>query len=55
MVALYNHSDEQRIINVGDRIAQMVFQQYGKVSNFIEVEELSKTDRGEGKFGSTGK
>lgn len=42
------------IINIGDRIAQAVIEKYEK-PNFIEVEELSETSRGEGKFGSTGK
>ena len=40
-------------INIGDRIAQGVFEKYEK-PNFIEVAELSNTERGEGGFGSTG-
>lgn len=39
--------------DVGDRIGQIVILPYPKVS-FVEVEELSSTDRGEGGFGSTG-
>lgn len=38
---------------VGDRIAQIMIIPYPSV-NFIEVDELSQTDRGEGGFGSTG-
>ena len=52
-VALYNHSDEEAIIRHGDRIAQLVFIPY-VVGDFIEVDELNKTERGSGGFGSTG-
>lgn len=40
-------------INNGDRIAQMIFHQVPEFE-FIEVDELDETDRGEG-FGSSGK
>ena len=40
-------------INKGDRIAQGVIQDYYK-PDFIEVDELSDTQRGAGGFGSTG-
>lgn len=40
-------------INIGDRVAQGVFEKYEK-ANFVESNELSNTDRGEGGFGSTG-
>ena len=40
--------------NIGDRIAQIVILPYPKVS-FVEVEELSETERGTGGFGSTNK
>ncbi len=43
-----------RKYNVGERIAQIIILPYPKVS-FIEVNELSNTERGEGGFGSTGK
>lgn len=39
---------------IGDRVAQMVILPYPKVE-FVEVDELSETDRGEGGYGSTGK
>ena len=39
--------------NVGDRIAQIMIIPYPSVT-FVEVDELSQTDRGEGGFGSTG-
>lgn len=41
-------------IKVGDRIAQAMIEPVEQ-STFLEVDELSKTDRGEGGFGSTGK
>jgi len=40
--------------NLGDRIAQLVIIPYPKIK-FIEVDELSNTERGEGGFGSTNK
>ena len=39
--------------NVGDRIAQIMIIPYPRIS-FIEVEELSTSERGSGGFGSTG-
>lgn len=54
MVALYNQSNETRIVSEGDRIAQIIIQpveQFG----FNEKENLNDTERGEGGFGSTGK
>ena len=53
MVALHNHSNENRTISHGERIAQMVIMPFYK-AEFLEVEELSNTDRGSGGFGSTG-
>ena len=54
IVALYNDSQEVREVHKGDRIAQLVFLPYLNVE-FEEVEDLEKTDRGAGGFGSTGK
>lgn len=53
MVALYNQSSEERWIEPGERIAQMVIAPYVSCA-FTEVDELSDTARGEGGFGSTG-
>ena len=52
-VCLWNSSNEHYIINKGERIAQILFQQ---VPPFFlrEVENLDETKRGEGGFGSTG-
>lgn len=38
----------------GDRIAQMIIIPYPHI-DFVEVDELSQSDRGEGGYGSTGK
>ena len=54
IVALHNDTDEKRIIEPGERIAQLVVMPYLTVE-FDEVEELSETERGAGGFGSTGK
>lgn len=54
MVALHNHSGEERTVCVGERIAQMVVTPYIKCE-FEEAEELDQTQRGEGGFGSTGR
>ena len=53
-VILYNHGNKEFIVNNEDRIAQMVLMPIIK-ANFEEVENLPKTIRGEGGFGSTGK
>ncbi|MBQ6756351.1 MAG: dUTP diphosphatase [Oscillospiraceae bacterium] len=53
MVALHNHSSEPRIIEHGDRVAQLVIMPVAMAS-YVECEELSDTDRGAGGFGSTG-
>ena len=48
-----NRGDDVGVMyDVGDRIAQLVILPYPKVS-FVEVDELSKTGRGTGGFGST--
>ena len=53
MVALHNHTNEDKTIEAHERIAQMVIMPF-VAANFIEVDELSDTVRGEGAFGSTG-
>ena len=52
-VILINLSKESYTINNGDRIAQLVFNKYVK-SEWIEVAELSETQRGKGGFGHSG-
>ena len=53
-VILFNHGKEEFTVNNNDRIAQMVLIPILK-SEFEEVNELPKTLRGSGGFGSTGK
>jgi dUTP pyrophosphatase len=53
-VVLINLSNEQQIINKGDRIAQMVIQKVEQVV-LEEVENLEETQRGQGGFGHSGK
>lgn len=52
-VILINLSNEDFQINNGERIAQLVIAEYGRI-DWQEVEVLSETTRGEGGFGSTG-
>ncbi len=53
-VILINLSQEPQTIQNGDRIAQMVIQKVEKIE-WIAVETLENTTRGEGGFGHTGK
>ena len=53
-VILFNHGNNEFIINNKDRIAQMVLTPIIK-AEFEEVDKLPDTIRGEGGFGSTGK
>ena len=52
-VILINHSDEDFIIERGDRIAQIVAAPVQR-AKMVLVDELDKTSRGAGGFGSTG-
>ena len=52
-VILVNLSNEDFVINDGERIAQLVIAKHERV-NWQEVEVLSETERGAGGFGSTG-
>ena len=53
-VIIYNHGNENFIINNGDRIAQMILTPVFKME-LEETSDLPKTIRGESGFGSTGK
>ena len=52
-VLLVNLSNEEFLIEGGERIAQLVFAKH-EIAEWDVVEELSQTNRGEGGFGSTG-
>ena len=51
-VPLHNHTDNVKIVEQGDRIAQMVVMPFIPIE--LEEGELSNTARGSGGFGSTG-
>lgn len=53
-VILINLSSEDFEIVDGERICQMVIAEHAK-AQWVEVEELGETERGEGGFGHTGK
>ncbi|AFR48803.1 MULTISPECIES: dUTP diphosphatase [Gordonia] len=53
-VCLINHDPEQTIsIARGDRIAQLIVQRV-ELPDFVEVDELDDTARGDGGYGSSG-
>ena len=54
MVAIHNHGDEYRIVEPGQRIAQLIIQPYIRAI-YQKSDALNSTDRGAGGFGSTGK
>lgn len=53
-VILMNNGDEPFKVNIGERIAQIIFEKIF-TNDLVEVEELNSTQRGSGGFGSTGK
>ena len=53
-IIIFNHSNHDFVVNNNDRIAQMVLTPIAKME-LEEANELPKTLRGEGGFGSTGK
>ena len=52
-VILINLSQEEFVVNDGERIAQMVIAKH-ETAGFIEVEVLDESERGAGGFGHTG-
>lgn len=52
-VILVNISNEDFVVQPGDRIAQMIINKFEQ-AEFEVVEELDETERGEGGFGHTG-
>ncbi|KAL1813682.1 hypothetical protein DCAR_0626047 [Daucus carota subsp. sativus] len=52
-VILFNHSDIEFQVNVGDRIAQLILEKI-MTPDVTEVDDLDDTVRGVGGFGSTG-
>jgi len=52
-VILFNHSDKDFKVEIGDRIAQLIIERI-ELPHVQEVDELDDTIRGGGGFGSTG-
>jgi dUTP pyrophosphatase len=52
-VVLFNFGEEDFVVNVGDRVAQMILEEIAMVE-CEEVDSLDVTERGAGGFGSTG-
>lgn len=52
-VILVNLSNEAFVVENGERIAQLIIAKHER-AEWLEVQELSETSRGEGGFGSTG-
>ena len=52
-VLLINLSQEDFVVNDGERIAQMVIARHEQ-AEFVEVDVLNETERGEGGYGHTG-
>jgi dUTP pyrophosphatase len=53
-VILLNTSDDEFVFERGERIAQLVIQRYEK-AEFVFVNQLPQTERGDGGFGSSGR
>ena len=52
-VILINMSNQDFVVEDGERIAQLVIAKYEQ-AEWVSVQELSETNRGDGGFGSTG-
>ena len=50
---LFNHGLKEFVVNVGDRIAQLILERIA-LPEVLEVAELDDTERATGGFGSTG-
>lgn len=53
IVAIHNDTDETMTISAGERVAQLIVMPFVGIE-FNVVNELTKTERGDGGFGSTG-
>jgi len=54
MVPLYNQGEIEQVLKPQERIAQLIITPYYQ-AEFVEVEDLSITNRNQGGFGSTGR
>lgn len=57
MIKLYNHGQEKRHFDAGDKIAQLVFQVCARITEVVEVAAAfdPQNPRGDKGFGSSGK
>ena len=53
IVALHNDSNEEQVVEIGERIAQLIVIPFLSI-DFLETKTLNETDRGAKGFGSTG-
>ncbi len=53
LIGLFNFGNETQTFVAGDKVAQLLIQKV-EHPEIVEVKELDETDRGEGRFGSTG-
>ena len=53
-VPIHNHGSEDRVLEPGERMAQIILTPF-LAADFTQVDELSDTQRGEQGFGSTGR
>ena len=53
-VLLFNHSDSDHAVRVGDRVAQLILERLVDNAAVEERDDLDSTERGHGGFGSTG-
>jgi len=53
LIHLYNHGDERKYFDIGDKVAQGIVE-YIPIVEIVEVDELGTTNRGANGFGSTG-
>lgn len=54
-VVLFNHSENDFEVKVGDRVAQLILEKIVEDAEVVIVESLEESARGAGGFGSTGK
>lgn len=54
IIALHNDTDETKIVEPQERIAQMILLPYIEM-DFSEIDDLDKTERGASGFGDSGK
>lgn len=52
-VVLFNHGEQDFVIQRGDRVAQLVLERIS-MADAVEVDELAGSERGADGFGSTG-